>query len=355
MKKKYEKKLHPTGIIALFRQVFRVPDNADDLIGRQRAFVFFYASLGYLFGIVLNIATSFGPQSRFFDIINSVHALLILLLIALYVRRKISVYRAVLLLILSIQIETAIEMIHMTSSETGIIMGVPGIMSNTILLGMALILSITAYIRYLPYVQTLITIVTLIICGYATQSPHIGHVIPVLALAFIVLAFMGDRLVRGVASLQHSKDNLAREQDRIFEYLNIDKEELFRLIKLTRRKHLSESQKSRLLDLLDEQTKASVLEAAADVVERKKQNLTALDAGELGLTPYEKEVCLLILRGMTVTGIARKLRKNASAITTIRGTIRGKLGLEKHENLYEALLKLVEEGGGISDEQPAVS
>lgn len=354
MNKKYRKKSRPTGIASSFRQVFRVPNNADDLIGRQRAFVFFYASLGYLLGIALNILTVIGPQSPFFAAINSVHAAFILLLVVLYIRRTISVYRAVLLLILSIQVEIAIEMIHMAHSETGTIMGVPGIMSNTILLGMALILSITAYIRYLPYVQTLITIVTLVICGYVTQSPHIGHVIPVLALAFIVLAFMGDRLVRGVASLQHSKDNLAMEQDRIFEYLNIDKEELFRLIKLTRRNHLSESQKSRLLDLLDEQTKASVLEAAADVVERKKQNLTALDAGELGLTPYEKEVCLLILRGMTVTGIARKLRKNTSAITTIRATIRSKLGLEKQENLYEALLKLVE-GGGISDEQPVVS
>lgn len=351
MKKKNAKKFrlnydrHRFGY--LFRRVVRVPDNADDLIGRQRAFAFFYASLGYLIGITLNILTVIGPQSAFFVAINSIHAALILLLVILYVRRAISVYLAVVLLILSIQIEIPIEMIHMAHSE-GIIMGVPGILGNTILLGMLLIFSIIAYIRYLPYVQTLITIVTLVVCSYITQSLHIEYLIPLLLLAFFTLSFMGDRLVRGVASLQRSKNTLAREQDRVFEYLNIDKEELFRLIKLTRRKHLSENQKSRLLDLLDEQTKASVLEVAADVVEQKSRNLAALDTGELGLTPYEKEVCLMILQGMTVTEIARKFGKNASAITTIRATIRGKLGLQKQENLYESLLKLVG-----ADGQPA--
>lgn len=345
------KKTAPHSTKSSFRRIFRVPDT-NNLIERQRTFVFLYASLGFLVGIVLNILTSFGPQSLFFDTINSVHAALILLLVGLFVRRAISVYWAVLLLILSIQIEISVEMVHMAYSD-GIIMGVPGIMGNTILLGIALILSITAYIRYLPYVQTFITITTLCICAYITQDPHVGHLIPVLTLAFFVLSFMGDRLVRGVASLQHSKDSLTREQDRLFEYLDIDKEELFRLMRLTRRKHLTEAQKVRLIDLLDAHTKASVLEAAAEVVERKTRNLAALDARELGLTPYEKEVCLLILQGMSIAQIARKLDKSPSAITTIRGTIRGKLSLAKEDNLYESLLKLV--GGGSADPQSVVS
>lgn len=324
-----------------FRRIFRIPDT-ENIIERQRVFVFLYASLGYLIGIALNLITAFGPQSRFFDIINSAHATLILLLAGLYIRRLLSVYRALVLLILSIQIEISIEMVHMSFAQEGIILGVTGIMGNTILLGMALILSITAYIRYLPYLQTLITITTLGVCEYITKDPLIGHIIPVLMLAFCVLSFMGDRLVRGVASLQSSKDNLAKEQDRLFEFLNMNKDELFQLIRLTRRKKLSDRQKGRLLDLLDEQTKASVLEVAAEVVEKKKQKLTALDASELGLTPYEKEVCLLILQRMTIADIARKLKKSPTAITTIRGTIRSKLALTPQENLYEVLLKLVE-------------
>lgn len=340
-KNKNQKKTVFCGVKRTFKRIFRISDTSN-IIERQRTFVFLYASFGYLAGILLNLLTHFGPQSAFIFTINSVHALLILLLVVLYVRRIISAYRAVVLLILSIQIQIPVEMIYMTRAEC-VIMGVPGITSNTILLGMLLILSITAYIRYLPYVQTIATILTLGICWHITQSPQIGHLIPVLSLAFFVISFMGDTLVRGVASLQHSKDNLTREQTRVFEFLHMDKEELFRLIRLTRHKQLSENQKEKLLDLLDERTKSAVLEAAAGVVEKKRQNLAMLDTGEWGLTPYEKEVCLLILQGMTIAGIARKLKKSPTAITTIRGTIRGKLALAKEDNLYEALRKLVEE------------
>lgn len=321
-------------------RILRIPDK-ENTIERQRTFVFLYASLGFLVGIVLNVLSLIGPQSGFFMAVNSVHAALILLFVALYIRRAISVYRAVLLLILSIQFEILIEMLYMASME-GVIMGVPGILGNTILLGMLLILAITAYIRYLPYVLTAITTATLLICGYITQSPHIGHLIPVLVLAFGVLSFMGDRLVRGVTSLQGSKDKLAREQDRVFEFLNIDKEEMFRLIRLTRRRNLSDKQKGELLELLNEEAKLSVLEIAADVVERRKRNLGALGADEFGLTPYEKEICLMILQGKSIADISGKLKKNPSAITTARAKIRGKLGLGKQDNLYEALLKLVE-------------
>lgn len=345
MKKNSSKSFSPFAIRydtkRAFRRIFRIQDTGN-IIERQRAYVFLYASLGYLMGIALNLITAFGHQSRFFDIIKPAHAALILLLVGLYIRRLLSVYRALVLLILSIQIEISIEMVHMSFAQEGIVLGVPGIMSNTILLSMTLILSITGYIRYMPYLQTLITITTLGICEYITKDPLIEHVIPVLMIAFCVLSFMGDKLVRGVASLQSSKDNLTKEQNHLFEFLNMNKDELFQLIRLTRRKKLSDRQKRRLLDLLDEQTKASVLEVAVEVVDKKRQKLTALDAPELGLTPYEKEVCLLILQGMTIADIARKLKKSPTAITTIRGKIRGKLAMTPQDNLYEVLVKLVE-------------
>lgn len=347
MNRHYTKKKRTSGNaqrpIEVLRRIFRIPDGSN-IIERQRTFVFLYASLGYLIGIPLNLVTSFGPQGTFFYVANSLHALFILLLAGLFIRRVISAYWAALLLILSIQVEIPVEMIHMAHTE-GVIMGIPGIFANTILLGMLLILSITAYIRYLPYVQTLLTIAALSVCWYITRDAHIGQSIPVLMMAFLVLSFMGERLIHGVSKLQSSKDDLAREQARVFEFLNIDREDLLRLIKLSRREKLSDKQKNRLLSLLDEQTKASVIEIATDVVEKKRQNLAALEAHELGLTPYEQEICQMILQGNTVGEIARKLRKSTSAITSARALIRSKLGLKKADNLQAALLRLVEEGG----------
>ncbi|WP_288737203.1 hypothetical protein [uncultured Parabacteroides sp.] len=343
MNRAYRKKNQKSGTAVrvrnAIRRILRIPDGGN-LVEWQRTFVLLSASLGYLIGIPLNILTTFGPQSAFFYTVNSIHAALILLFVVLYVRRIISVYWAVLLLILSIQIEIPIEMIHMARTE-GVIMGIPGILGNTILLGMLLILSITAYIRYLPYVQTFITITALGICWHITQDPHIGQMLPILAMAFSVLSYMGDRLIHGVATLQSSKDDLVREQDRMFEYLNINKGELLHLIRLSRREKLSDRQKSKMLGLLDEQTKASVLEIATDVLETNHRNLAALQARELGLSSYEQKICLMILQGMPVSKIAAKLEKNIPAITSARRTIRAKLKLEKTDELRAVLEKLV--------------
>lgn len=337
--KKQKKKSALSRNIGVIKRFFHIYDNIN-VIERQRIFVFIFSSFGFLIGILLNILTMFGPQNQFIVYLNTIHALLILLLITLYVRRIFSLYNSILLLILSIQLEIMIEMIYMAHAD-GYLMGASGVLGNTTLLGILLILSITAYIRYMPYVQTCMTVGTLVACAYITKDTNLWHLTPVLGFAFIVLSAMGDRLVHGVRSLQSTKDSLAKEQDKIFEFLNMNKEELFKLIHLTQRKKMSDKQKSKLLELLDEHTKTSVLEAAAEVVEQKKRNLSLLDNRELGLTPYEKQVCLMILKEMTVADIARKLGKTPSSITSVRASIRSKLKLQKEENLHEALKRLV--------------
>lgn len=339
--------------IIVVSRFFCISDSLS-VIERQRTFVFLFSSVGFLIGILLNLLTMLGPQNLFIVGLNAVHAAFILLFVILRIRQAISLYNAVLLLILSIQIEIMIEMLYMPYAD-GYLMGIPGVLGNTTLLGILLILSITAYIRYLPYIQTFMTVGTLVACAYITKDTNLWHLIPVLGLAFIVLSAMGDRLVQGVKLLQNSKDSLDKEQDKIFDFLNMNKEELFKLIHLTQRKKLSDKQKSKLLELLDEHTKMSVLEAAAEVVEKKQRNLSLLDIRELGLTPYEKEVCLLILKEMTVADIAQKLGKTPTSITSVRASIRSKLKLQKEENLFEVLKKLVNQDGEEHSEKNPLS
>lgn len=321
------------------RSFLLIPDSSN-VIQRQRAYVFIYASLGYILGIALNIMTLLGPQSFSILMTNAIHALLILLLIILYTRRIISLYKATMLLIISIQIEIPLEMIHIAQTE-GYIMGVTGVLGNMILLGMLLVLSIAAYIRYLPYIQSAISIITLCVCAYITQDANLWHLAPVLALAFGVISFMGDRLIHGVTTLQTSKDNLNKEQNKIFEFLDINKEELFKLIKYSGYKKLTDTQQNKMLELLGEKTKAVVMNAATNRIEKKMRNLAALDAPELALSKYQKEICVDIIDGLSVMELAAKYQKQQTAITTTRAKIRAKLSLNKDDNLSEALLKLV--------------
>lgn len=56
------------------------------------------------------------------------------------------------------------------------------------------------------------------------------------------------------------------------------------------------------------------------------------------LTPAELSVARLILKGMTAREIAVATRKSASNVSTVKGHIRKKLGLDPEEDLREALL-----------------
>lgn len=338
--KKNEKKSSLSRNTSAISHFFRIPD-ISNIIDRQRMFVLiFFSSYGFISGISYLLFNLFVPQNLFIVIVNVIHIIVIPLLVVLYLRKLVSLYHSVIFLILFSQLEIFIVMLCMAQAE-GEMMGIRGILSNVTLLSILLLLSMAAYIRYLPYIQTLLAVIVLCICAYILKDTTLWQLTPSFGLVFIVLSVLGDRLVRGVKSLQSSKDSLDKEQNKIFEFLNMNKEELFKLIHLTQRKKLSDKQKNKLLELLDEHTKNSVLEVAAEVVEQKKRNLSLLNNRELGLTPYEKEVCLLILKEMTVADIARKLNKTSTSITSMRASIRNKLKLQKEENLYEALKRIV--------------
>lgn len=326
---------------------FQIP-NTGNVIDRQRMFVFlffsFYGFFGALFYLIFHLLH---PQPLLIVIFNAIHICVILFLVLLFLKRLVSLYHLTMFLILFCHVEIVTIMLFMACTE-GEMLGIEGILTNVTLSTVNLLLSIAANIRFLPYIQTTITLVVLCICANIMQSNILWQLLPAFGLVFIVLSMIGDRLVVSVQLLHTTKQNLDKEQNRIFEFLNMNKEELFKLINLTQRKKLTEKQKGKLLELLDEQTKTSVLEAAAEVVEQKKRNLSLLGNRQLGLTPYEKEVCLLILKEMTVADIARKLGKTSTSITSIRASIRGKLKLTKEDNLYEALKRLVDEEEGMA-------
>lgn len=347
--KKSHKRYSTRSMGRVFHRFFYIPD-IENVIDRHRSFVFiFLATFGILTGILAVVLNSFIKLPPFSLTLTVTHLLLILLLVALYVRHNISLYAAVVATILVTQFEVSISMIGTIFLNDGVI-SVTNLLINTTWLSMLLILSIATYIRFFPYLQLSIVFITLGTCAFLTKSLDLLSITPILGLAFGMVAVMGDFLIGGVRTLQHSKDSLNEDQNRIFEFLNMNKEELFQLIKLTQRKKLSDRQKNRLIELLDEQTRTTVLDVAADVVEKKQQNLLLLDNRELGLSPYEKEICLLVIKGLSIAEIARKLNKTSTSIMNKRARIRAKLSLDKDDNLNEALQKLV--GGG--DFSPSV-
>ena len=304
-------------------------------------FEFLYVSFGFLAGITLYLTTDLMPHQTLFTVVHSLQAALIVALLVLYRLRALKLRAALVLLLLSIQVSLSLDMWHIAVSGVNG-MNAAEVMGVFLLLSILIPLSVTVFWRPLPYILTAGTLALYAVCVWITQDPHLTMMLPIMFLSMAVLMFMGGKMVQMVNTLHTKEQNTAAKQRKVLEFLNMDEQELLRFIRLSQRGNLSERQKTRLLGLLDETTRTQVLEVAADVVEKKRQNLAALESRELGLSPYEREISLMILQGKSIADIAAKLKKNTSAITSARTVIRSKLGLETGDNLYDALLKLVE-------------
>ena len=57
------------------------------------------------------------------------------------------------------------------------------------------------------------------------------------------------------------------------------------------------------------------------------------------LTPAELDVCRLVVQGLTLKEISITLGKSFSNVSTVRGNIRKKLGLEQDDDLKKTLLE----------------
>lgn len=57
------------------------------------------------------------------------------------------------------------------------------------------------------------------------------------------------------------------------------------------------------------------------------------------LTPAELDVCRLVVQGLTLKEISITLGKSVSNVSTVRGNIRKKIGLEQDDDLKKTLLE----------------
>ena len=57
------------------------------------------------------------------------------------------------------------------------------------------------------------------------------------------------------------------------------------------------------------------------------------------LTPAELDVCRWVVQGLTLKEICITLGKSVSNVSTVRGNIRKKLGLEQDDDLKKTLLE----------------
>lgn len=313
------------------------PPTFNLLIERLRVVVYYYASAGFLIGIIFYWC-GFGPQLPFYSVANSFHGICILLLLLAYRARYISVTTAFTIFTVTTQIEISSVMIYM--AHFGSPNSVEIILGAMALSAVVLMLSLLTFIPNLPYLQAFLTLVGYITSVLIIKDHSLLNFLYIFLVPLTFITLISNRIIRTVFTLSRENSEFREQQNALLTFLHIDKANLLDLIKLLKQKKLTGQQTSELLSLLGKDTETYILTELRRMVEKEYHHFHLLEEYAPSLTPSEREVCRLILLDKTVSEICSALQKTESTITSTRSHIRSKLGLSKNDNLKSVLLTI---------------
>lgn len=311
-----------------------------DLILQQRALVFFYVSVGSLMGIVTNLLGLSGPFGIYYQLANTFHGVVILLLLYLSLCRKFSLNTIFPLLCICSQIVTSVEMFYLAEDPT--LLNQMLIVGNMVLLSLMLFISIFSYKIYLPYIITFVSLVTYVCCCFLCDSTAMYNMCTLFIVLFLAIMILSAHLLMNIQNLHRENTTLHKEQDSILSLFDMDKQQINAFIHLAKQKGLSVYQTDQLLDLFfvgnNEEAKENLYRNLFEYFHRKNISVNALRICLPMLTNSELEICQLIIEGHKTGKICQMLEKTESNITCQRSKIRNKLGLQPKDDLKEALL-----------------
>lgn len=311
------------------------PPTFNLLIERLRVVVYYYASAGFLIGIIF-YGCGFGPQLPFYSMANGFHAICILLLLLAYRARYISITSAFTLFTLTTQMEISSVMIYM--AHIGSPNSIEIILGTMALSGVVLMLSLLTFIPRLPYLQAFLTLVGYITSVLIIKNQSLLNFLYIFLVPLTFITLISNRIMQAVSAISLENNEFREQQDALLTFLHIDKANLLDLIKLLKHKKLTDQQTGELLSLLGKDMEKYILTQVRRKVEKEYHHFHLLEEHAPSLTPSEREVCRLILLDNTVSEICNALQKTESTITSTRSHIRAKLGLSKNDNLKSTLL-----------------
>ena len=254
--------------------------------------------------------------------------------VLLYFLRRVKVKTAIIMLTLFAQVCSSTEILFcsIAPSQYDKLLIAAGMFLSIV----NILFALMAYLRYLPYVLSLMTLSAYTFGVFYNDSPEPLNFLPLYVLSFTAVSTMGHWLVKNTRDLDHENIRLKREESQFTRILHLRRSEVSTYLELAARPR-EKGETARLFHLMSEKTQQNIvsnLKAYLLDQEIQRKNVAALLPE---LTPSECEICELILKGKKLSEICALLNKSESNICTQRAHIRKKLGLQTSDNLREAL------------------
>lgn len=334
------------GVKSLIDSVFVDKDRFLNASGKKRVewqgrVLFFYFILSYLFGVGTAIFSDLEPCGIFYTYANTIQGSCIVFVLLLYFKKIISIRRAITFAFSICTVEIIVEMFHqaMYDGERGPF----SIMTNMVILICIASISALAYVRKLSLCISVAAFISYYICAHIADSQKMVDYAYLLALAFICVIFVGTHLARTTALLSTENQAYKEEKEYFLNYMQLSKEqwaELLEALRVTGKK-IDIDKTKKILELMEDRLQARLAYKAKEMLKEEQDYTAQILQHCPSLSDLELKTANCIIKGMSTSEIASTMDTTISAVTTVRGRIRGKCGLERKASLQGYLWKVV--------------
>ena len=255
--------------------------------------------------------------------------------VTLYCTRRISVINLVSLLSVTTQVFIALDTIYSVLVPT-VQDAVMVIYVNLLILTANIMFCLSTYQSVATQVNVAIALGTTVTCMVISYDRIISQYIIMVVMVFIFISILGLFISRISSQLQEENAAIKRSEEELMHILMLDKDQMDCIKRLAKKEYTEEEMKT-VFEQFSERSQRYILENVTKYINEQTYTKDIIEKAFPELTPSERDIVQLILKGYKLSGICTLLEKSEANINTQRTNIRRKLSLTSSDHLLDAL------------------
>ena len=325
----------------LRRLEFSLLKRESNYLDRQRQWLLVCFAVMLYLGILSNILGLSGAFDPFFTASNIVFLVVVVSSFAAYLLGKIGVVKGITFLAVAAQVFIGMDILYSAFVPT-LKDNTMVILINMLILAGNMFFSLAAYQARLTRWLVGIALGVYLVCVIVTGNESLRNYFFMMLLILLFISVLSLGIARNGEYLVNANKILQREEKELLQVLRINKKQIKAYVALAKERH-DVKQTEHLLDLLGEASQKNVIDNVLQYIQTRELSKQNLERVFPELSSSEREICYLILQNKKLSEIGILLNKTESNITTQRGNIRKKLGMNPSDNLQKVLEKRIRE------------
>lgn len=312
----------------------RLPKEEGVLDNRRKCLGAWYVAILTL-GILTELLELSGAFDIFFKCSNATMLVLMYVWVTLYCTRRISVINFVSLLSVTTQVFIALDTIYSVLVPT-VQDAVMVTYVNLLILTANIMFCLSTYQSVATQVNVAIALGTTVTCMFIAHDRIISQYIIMVVMVFIFISLLGLFISRLSSQLQEENAAIKRSEEELMHILMLDKDQMDCINRLAKKEYTEEEMKT-VFEQFSERSQRYILENVTKYINEQTYTKDIIEKAFPELTPSERDIVQLILKGYKLSGICTLLEKSEANINTQRTNIRRKLSLTSSDQLLDAL------------------